>query len=122
GSLTGATSTSVNITAAAEGKHTLRQPLVNGVEGCGLPIAVTVRIEDQFGNLTSSTATVILAIGTNPSGGTLSGTTTAAAVSGVAARKSVVKGKGGRRGMRAAAEERVRGADTNTWSIAAGAG
>jgi hypothetical protein len=43
-----------------------------------------VRIVDQFGNLTASTAAVTVAIGTNPGGGTLSGTATQSAVAGVA--------------------------------------
>src|SRR5262249_26610949 len=46
--------------------------------------AVTVEILDQFGNLTSSSASVTMAIGTNPSGGTLSGTTTQTASGGIA--------------------------------------
>ncbi|HKS28088.1 MAG TPA: cadherin-like domain-containing protein [Pyrinomonadaceae bacterium] len=46
--------------------------------------AVTVRILDVQGNLTTSTANVTLSIGNNPSGGTLSGTTTVAAVNGTA--------------------------------------
>jgi len=43
-----------------------------------------VTLQDALGNTTSSTANVTLVIGTNPGGGTLSGTTTRAAVSGVA--------------------------------------
>ena len=39
---------------------------------------------DAFGNPTTSTANVTIALGTNPAGGTLSGTTTVAAVNGVA--------------------------------------
>src|SRR5258706_1518327 len=47
--------------------------------------AVQVAIEDVFGNtVTSSTATVTVAIGTNPGGGTLTGTASLAAVAGVA--------------------------------------
>ena len=46
--------------------------------------AVTVQIQDANGNLTTSVASVTVAIGTNPSGGTLSGTKTRAAVSGTA--------------------------------------
>ena len=46
---------------------------------------VTVRLEDASGNLvTTSTRNVSLAIGTNPAGGTLGGTTTVAAVGGIA--------------------------------------
>src|SRR6185503_12982381 len=42
-------------------------------------------VQDSFGNtVTTSSASIAVAIGTNPGGGTLSGTTTATAVSGVA--------------------------------------
>ncbi|HJS44369.1 MAG TPA: hypothetical protein VJ755_12910, partial [Gemmatimonadales bacterium] len=47
--------------------------------------AVRVAAQDNFGNtVTSFTGPVTVAIGTNPAGGTLSGTTAVAAVSGVA--------------------------------------
>jgi len=47
--------------------------------------AVTVEIQDPSGNkITSATNTVTLSIGTNPSGGTLTGTLSMAAVAGVA--------------------------------------
>jgi len=46
--------------------------------------AITVQIQDAQGNLTTSTANVVLAMGANPSGSTLSGTTTVAAVAGTA--------------------------------------
>ncbi|PYN51378.1 MAG: hypothetical protein DMD94_25410 [Candidatus Rokuibacteriota bacterium] len=51
--------------------------------GATIP-AVSVRIEDPFGNLTGSTASVSIAIQSNPSSGTLSGTTTVNASGGVA--------------------------------------
>jgi Big-like domain-containing protein/invasin-like protein len=46
--------------------------------------AVAVDIRDQFGNHVNSSATVGMAIGTNPGSGTLAGTTSKAAVNGVA--------------------------------------
>ncbi|MBZ1326720.1 beta strand repeat-containing protein, partial [Aquirufa aurantiipilula] len=46
--------------------------------------AVKVRIEDAFGNLTTSTANVTIDFGTNAGSGTLSGTKTVAAIAGVA--------------------------------------
>jgi hypothetical protein len=47
--------------------------------------AVTVLVEDSLGNVVASdSSSVTLSIGTNPSGGTLSGTLTATAVNGVA--------------------------------------
>src|SRR5262249_20454676 len=40
--------------------------------GTAISPAVTVQIKDANGNLTNSTATVVMAIGTNPAGGVLS--------------------------------------------------
>ena len=56
----------------------------NTAHGLIIAPAVTVRVQDQFGNLTSSNASVTVAIGTNPGGGTLSGTTTLSATNGTA--------------------------------------
>jgi len=58
-----------------------------GSASAGAPIApaVQVAVQDAFGNLvTTATHSVVATIGTNPSAGTLSGTTTANAVKGVA--------------------------------------
>lgn len=56
----------------------------NTVAGSPIAPAVQVEILDQYGNrVTSATNDVTLSIGTNPGGGTLSGTTTLAAVNGV---------------------------------------
>src|SRR5207253_2225680 len=57
--------------------------------------AVTVQIQDANGNLTSSTASVGIAILANPSSGTLSGTTPKAAVSGTATFSDLSINKGG---------------------------
>jgi hypothetical protein len=55
------------------------------VAGAAITPAVQAEIRDQFGaRLTTASNSITLAIGTNPSGGTLSGTTTVAAVNGVA--------------------------------------
>ena len=61
------------------------QEPTNEQAGATISPAVTVRAVDNAGTtITSFTGNVTLAIGTNPSGGTLSGTTTVAAVGGVA--------------------------------------
>ena len=70
-------------TAAAANRLAFGQQPSNTVAGVAIS-PPTVRILDQFGNLTSSTASVTIAIGTNPSAGTLSGTKTVDAVDGVA--------------------------------------
>ena len=53
--------------------------------GVAISPAVQVSVQDAFGNtVTSSGASITVAIGTNPGGGTLSGTATVSASSGVA--------------------------------------
>ncbi len=84
--LTSATSGSFNITAAPvpTALGFAVQPS-NAVTGAAITPAVQVEVRDQFGaRVTTAGNSITLAIGTNPGGGTLSGTTTAAAVNGVA--------------------------------------
>ncbi|HXF76345.1 MAG TPA: carboxypeptidase regulatory-like domain-containing protein, partial [Methylomirabilota bacterium] len=58
----------------------------NATAGASIPGPPTVTVRDSFGNtVTSSTASITVAIGSNPGGGILSGTTTRNASSGVAA-------------------------------------
>ena len=82
--LTGDTSSSFNITAAADDHLVFIQEPTDATAGNTISPAVTVEIHDQFGNLTSSTASVTVAIGANPSSATLSGTTIVSAVNGTA--------------------------------------
>src|SRR5205807_6136124 len=57
----------------------------NAQAGHTITPAVTVQVLDQFNNLvTTDTSNVTVTIGTNPGGGTLGGTTTVAAVGGIA--------------------------------------
>ena len=58
--------------------------------------AIKVEIVDAFGNVvTTTTDAVTIAIGTNPAGGTLSGTATVNAVAGVASFSDLTIGKAG---------------------------
>ncbi|MFN8531784.1 MAG: hypothetical protein U0670_24525, partial [Anaerolineae bacterium] len=83
--LTGDTSTAFDITAAAPDHVAFVQQPTNTAAGAAITPAVTVEIRDAFDNvITTSSATVNVAIGTNPGGGTLGGTTSVAAVNGVA--------------------------------------
>lgn len=83
--LTGTTSSAFNITVGPGTQLAFSQQPTNTEDGNPITPAVTVNVEDAGGNLvTTSTATVTMAIGTNPSGGTLSGTTSVAAAGGVA--------------------------------------
>src|SRR5207248_4957263 len=63
--------------------------------GATITPGATVQIQDANGNLTNSTASVTMAIGTNPSSGTLSGTLTVAAVNGTATFSNLSIDKGG---------------------------
>jgi hypothetical protein len=84
GSLTSAVSTAVTISAGAAAQLSFVQQPSNTAATSAISPAITVDVLDQFGNPTSSTASVNLAIGTNPSAGVLSGTQAQPAVSGVA--------------------------------------
>jgi hypothetical protein len=61
------------------------QPPVNTAAGASITPSVKVAIQDAGGNtVTGATDAITVAIGANPAGGTLSGTTTVSAVNGVA--------------------------------------
>jgi hypothetical protein len=82
---TGVTSGMFNVAPGTMAKAVFTAQPSNVAAGVAIsPVAVT--LEDAFGNTTTtdSTTTVTLAIGTNPGSGTLSGTLTQTAASGVA--------------------------------------
>lgn len=82
--LAGAASAAFAITPAAPAALAFGQQPTDVAADAAITPAVTVRVLDAFGNLTASTANVTVAIGTNPTAGTLSGTPTVASVAGVA--------------------------------------
>ncbi len=82
--LVSATSAAFNVAAGPANKVVFTTQPTNTNAGATLN-QVQVTVEDAGGNtVTTSTASVTLAIGTNPSSGTLSGTLSATAVNGVA--------------------------------------
>ena len=84
GSLTGATSNSLTISPAAASKLVFGQQPTNATAGVAISPAVTVKVEDAYGNVVtsnSSTVTLTLSSGTFASG---SSTATATASKGVA--------------------------------------
>ena len=84
GGITG-TSAPVAVSAAAAKVLVFNQQPSNTVAGSPISPALTVQVQDSFGNtITSSTASIKMVIGTNAGAGTLSGTTTVKAVKGVA--------------------------------------
>src|SRR2546428_655008 len=85
GSLSGTTSTPFNITAGAATQLSFSVQPSNTVAGAAITPAVQVTALDGQGNTaTGFTGNVTVALGANPGSGALSGTTTVAAVAGVA--------------------------------------
>jgi Invasin, domain 3 len=74
----------VTVTPGAPASLAFSGQPTNAQANAPIAPAVVVQVVDALGNLTSSGATVDMAIGTNPAGGTLAGTTSQTAVNGVA--------------------------------------
>src|SRR5205807_827990 len=116
------TSTSVTVTLVAAADHlAFGQQPTNTVAGVAISPAVTVRVLDQYNNLTTSSASVTVAIGTNPGGGTLSGTTTVPASGGVATFGPLSINKSGTGYTLTAASTGLTGATSGTFTISAAA-
>jgi hypothetical protein len=83
--ITGSSAT-VTVTPAAADHLLFLQMPTDTAAGQTITPPVTVEVVDQFGNLVTSdnTDTITLSIGTNPSGGTLSGTLTVTVSGGIA--------------------------------------
>src|SRR5207248_1378859 len=121
GTLAGTTSSAFTITAGAATHLAFLQQPTTAAAAQALSPAVTVQLLDAGNNLVSSTATVTLAIGSNPGGGSLSGTTAVAAVNGVASptrRSSDLAGTGY---TLAASSGTLAGATSSAFSIVVGA-
>ena len=81
----GKNSGSFQIIAGAPAKLSFSVQPVNTTAGAFITPAVQVQVRDSLNNLVKTfTDNVTITIGTNPSGGTLSGTTTVAAIAGIA--------------------------------------
>src|SRR5436853_470271 len=79
------TSAAFNVTPGAATQLAFTVPPSNAIAGAAITPAVQVTAQDAQGNTaTAFGGTVTVAIGTNPGGGTLSGTTSSSAVNGVA--------------------------------------
>jgi len=85
GSLTGATSSNVTVSAGAANKLVIQtQPSSAATAGEAFPIQPVVRVEDQFGNLRSGDNTTVVSSARATGSGTLQGVTTATASGGLA--------------------------------------
>jgi hypothetical protein len=76
-----------SVSAAGATQLVFGQQPTNTAKGHAITPTVTAQVEDQFGNLTTSTATVTIAIGNNAGGllpGAIYGTPSVAAIAGVA--------------------------------------
>ncbi|HKE91927.1 MAG TPA: hypothetical protein VKB45_16455, partial [Gemmatimonadales bacterium] len=83
--MTGATSTPFNVAAGAAKTLVFTVQPTSGAAGVAITPAVAVTAYDSLNNVaTGFTGNIAIAIGTNPSSGILSGTTSVAAVAGVA--------------------------------------
>ena len=118
-SLTGATSSTFNITAAAPPTQLafVQQP-TNTNAGASITPAITVEIRDASNALVSTaTNTVTLNISTNPSGGTLSGTTSVAAINGVATFSGLSINNAGNGYVLTASSPGLTNADSSAFNI-----
>ena len=117
GSLTGATSTAFDVGPGAATQLAFLSQPSNALAGDNLA-ALDVEIRDGSGNrVTSATNAVTLALGTNPSGGTLAGTTTVNAVNGVARFSAVSIAKAGTGYTLAASAAGLTGAASAAFTI-----
>src|SRR5207247_3480421 len=96
GNVTGITSQTFAITALAAVALGLGQQPVNTVVGQAINPAVTVQLLDRYGNVASgASSTIAFGLGSNPTGATLGGTTTAATVNGVATFSNLTVNRAG---------------------------
>src|SRR4029077_6089317 len=116
-----ATSTAFNITAGAATQLSFSVQPSNTVAGAAITPAVQVTALDGQGNTaTGFTGNVTVALGANPGSGTLSGTTTAAAVGGVATFSGLSINKAGVGYTLTASATSVTGATSAAFTITAG--
>jgi hypothetical protein len=95
----------------------------NATAGAAITPAVQVAVEDAQGNVvTTATTSITLAIGNNPGSGTLSGTTTVAAVNGLATFSGLSLNTSGAGYTLTASATGLTGAASSAFSISGGGG
>jgi adhesin/invasin len=110
----------VTFTAVPTRLEFVQQP-TDEVAGSAITPAVTIRAVDSGGQTVPSfTGNVTVAIGTNPAGGTLSGTTTVAAVNGVATFSNLSINRAGSGYTLAASASGLTGATSAAFAITPG--
>jgi hypothetical protein len=119
--LTAATSAAFNITVGPAAKLGFFQQPSNTVAGVAINPPVIVEVRDAGGNrVTSASNSIAIAIGTNPSSGTLSGTTPVTAISGRATFSDLSIDKIGNGYTLAASSTGLTFATSSTFNITAG--
>jgi hypothetical protein len=119
--LAGATSAAFTVTPAAASRLVFSQQPSNATSTVAISPAVTVTVQDALGNtVTTSNASITMAIGTNPSGGILSGTTTVSAVNGVATFSSLSINRAGTGYTLTASSTGLSGATSTSFNISVG--
>ena len=115
GSLTGANSSSFTVSSAAASQVAFNQQPTNVTAGVAISPSITVDVEDQFGNVvTSDSSSVTLSIHTGP--GSIGGTDTVAASSGVATFSNVKLDTAGSYTL-AAADGSLTVADSSSYTV-----
>jgi len=121
--VTGATSSAFNISAGSAAALIFTTQPGNTIAGTSISGPPAVAVRDGFGNtVTSSSASITIGIGANPGGGTLSGTTTKNAASGVASFGDLSINQAGAGYTLTAAATGLSGTTSGTFSITAGSG
>ena len=115
GSLTGAISNSFTVDPAAASQLAFNQQPTNVTAGVAISPSITVDVEDQFGNVvTGDGSNVTLSVNTGP--GSIGGTDTVAASSGVAAFSNVKLDTAGSYTL-AAGDGSLTGANSNSFTV-----
>ena len=121
-SLTTATSGAFNVTAGAAAKVVFTAQPTNTTAGAAISPAVQVTVEDSQNNVvTTATNQITIAIGTNPSSGTLSGLAQVNAVAGVATFSNLSINSAGTGYTLAASAAALTGATSNAFNVLVGA-
>ncbi len=122
GALTGATSAAFDVLAGLPALLEFTVQPTSATAGAAISPAIAVTARDGLGNVaTDFTGNVTLALQTNPGGGTLTGTTTQAAVAGVATFNGLSIDKVGLGYTLAATSTAVTGAVSSAFDITVGA-
>ncbi|MGZ6978188.1 MAG: hypothetical protein ACXVJW_08785, partial [Acidimicrobiia bacterium] len=111
-----------NVSVGSPTKLAFAQQPSNATAGASISPAVTVQVQDAGGNLTTSTVSVTVAIGTNPGGGTLSGTIPIDAVNGTATFSNLSINKVGTGYTLHATSGSLTAADSTPFNITAAGG